>query len=284
MAENATHNLHNLADAAGRGGPRRPHLVALPQRGHRPVRRRHRRGLRLAPLADVGTRPRRHLPLPAARPLRLPARPDAAADEPGLHRHRDRRDDGDAARAGGVVAHPRLLRLGQPQREGDLPALPRLVRRQPGQPVAAPAGEPRPRATSSAWAAPTPSSRKAQGYIDDGDLRFAAELLNHVVFADDRPRRRPRAARRRLRHTSATAPRTARGATSTCRAPTSCATAIAGRRARARRRARHGRRRSASTSSSTRSPSGSTGPSAWDEHLDHRLGASPTSATPTAPS
>ncbi len=26
---------------------------------------------------------------------------------------------------------------------------------------------------------------KAQGYIDDGDLRFAAELLNHVVFADD---------------------------------------------------------------------------------------------------
>jgi len=25
---------------------------------------------------------------------------------------------------------------------------------------------------------------KAQGFIDDGDLRFAAELLNHVVFAD----------------------------------------------------------------------------------------------------
>ena len=26
---------------------------------------------------------------------------------------------------------------------------------------------------------------KAQGYIDAGDLRFAAELLNHVVFADE---------------------------------------------------------------------------------------------------
>ena len=26
---------------------------------------------------------------------------------------------------------------------------------------------------------------KAQGYIDSGDLRFAAELLNHVVFADE---------------------------------------------------------------------------------------------------
>jgi alkyl sulfatase BDS1-like metallo-beta-lactamase superfamily hydrolase len=26
---------------------------------------------------------------------------------------------------------------------------------------------------------------KAQGFVDDGDLRFAAELLNHVVFADE---------------------------------------------------------------------------------------------------
>ena len=42
--------------------------------------------------------------------------------------------------ARGGLAHPRLLRVGQPQREGDLPALPRLVRRQPGPPLAAPAG------------------------------------------------------------------------------------------------------------------------------------------------
>jgi hypothetical protein len=40
---------------------------------------------------------------------------------------------------GRAVAHPRLLRLGEPQRQGDLPALHGLVRRQPGQPVAAPA-------------------------------------------------------------------------------------------------------------------------------------------------
>ncbi|MET0146284.1 MAG: alkyl sulfatase dimerization domain-containing protein [Ilumatobacteraceae bacterium] len=26
---------------------------------------------------------------------------------------------------------------------------------------------------------------KAQGFVDDGDLRFAVELLNHVIFADD---------------------------------------------------------------------------------------------------
>ena len=52
--------------------------------------------------------------------------------------------DRDAAGARSGVAHPRLLRIGQPQRQGDLPALPRLVRRQPGQPLAAPAGGERP--------------------------------------------------------------------------------------------------------------------------------------------
>ena len=45
----------------------------------------------------------------------------------------------DATGAGQGVAHPRLLRLGQPQRQGDLPALHGLVRRQPGAAVAAPA-------------------------------------------------------------------------------------------------------------------------------------------------
>ncbi len=58
----------------------------------------------------------------------------------GLGRAGDRRDDRAAAGAGEGLAHPRLLRLGQPQRQGHLPALPGLVRRQPGPPVAAPAG------------------------------------------------------------------------------------------------------------------------------------------------
>ena len=58
----------------------------------------------------------------------------------GLDRHRDRRAVRAAAGLGVRVAHPRLLRLVQPQRQGDLPALPRLVRRQPGAPVALPAG------------------------------------------------------------------------------------------------------------------------------------------------
>ena len=92
------------------------------------------------------------------------------------------------------------------------------------------------RATSTALAAPTPSSTRRSSYIDDGDLRFAAELLNHVVFADDTNAAAARAARRRLRARSASAPRTAPGATSICRAPTSSATVSArlGDRPRAR--------------------------------------------------
>ena len=39
---------------ARRAGPRPAHLVAVPHRGHRPVRRTGRGGLRLPPLADVG--------------------------------------------------------------------------------------------------------------------------------------------------------------------------------------------------------------------------------------
>ena len=55
-------------------------------------------------------------------------------------RRRDRRDDPAAAGTRERLEPARLLRLGEPQREGDLPALPRLVRRQPGAPVGAPAG------------------------------------------------------------------------------------------------------------------------------------------------
>ena len=55
---------------------------------------------------------------------------------------RNRRDVPDASGAGEGVAHPRLLRLGQPQRQGGLPALHGLVRRQPGPAVATPAGGP----------------------------------------------------------------------------------------------------------------------------------------------
>ena len=171
--------------AARRAGPRRPGLVAVPDRGDRPLRRRARRRLRLPPLADLGPRPRRSPTCPQQRDLYAYLHDQTLRLlNAGLHRHRDRREDRAPAGAGGGLARPRLLRLGQPQRQGDLPALPGLVRRQPGLAVGAPAGRrPRP-ATSTAWAASTPWSPRRRRYADDGDLRFAAQLLNHAVFAD----------------------------------------------------------------------------------------------------
>ncbi len=58
----------------------------------------------------------------------------------GLDRTGDRRGDRAAAEPRRGVALPRVLRLDQPQRQGDLPALHGLVRRQPGPPLGAPAG------------------------------------------------------------------------------------------------------------------------------------------------
>ena len=140
LAENVTHNLHNLLTLRGaqvRDARAWSRYIAeaIELFGDDAAGR-----VRLASLADLGHRQRAAADDRAARPVRVPARPDAAADEPGLRRQRDRRDDRDAAGARGGLAHPRVLRLGQPQRQGDLPALPRLVRRQPGPPLAAPAG------------------------------------------------------------------------------------------------------------------------------------------------
>ncbi len=143
-------------DPARRPGPRRPDLVPLPHRGHRSVRRRLRCPVRLPPLAHLGHRTPHDLPLRTARPLRLPPRPDPAPAQPGPHRHRDRRDDRAAAPPRGRLAHPRLLRLGQPQRQSDLPAVHGLVRRPPLL-----SGSTRPPlppgAMSTAWAVSAPS-------------------------------------------------------------------------------------------------------------------------------
>ena len=113
---------------------------------------------------------------------------------------------------------------------------------------------------------------KAAGYVDDGDLRFAAELLNHAVFADDDHARRHASCSPTSTSSSATAPRTARGATSTSRARTSCATGVEAAGASTGGVARHGRRADASSSSSTRIAIRINGPRAWDETLVDRLG------------
>ena len=83
------------------------------------------------------------------------------------------------------VALPRLLRLGQPQREGDLPALHGLVRRQPGPPLGAPAGRSERAATSSSMGGAEARARaSARDSFEAGDYRWVAEVVNHVVFAD----------------------------------------------------------------------------------------------------
>ncbi len=125
---------------ARRAGPRRACLGPLPERDDRALRRRHRRALRRPSLADLGHRAGHRLPPQAARPLRLPPRPNASADQQGAHGSRDRRGHGAPAEPRARVALPRLLRLREPQREGDLPALHGLVRRQPRPPMGAPAG------------------------------------------------------------------------------------------------------------------------------------------------
>ena len=62
-----------------RARARRARVGALPDRDDRPVGRRARRGLRVAPLADLGARAGRRVPRHAARHVPVPARPDAAA-------------------------------------------------------------------------------------------------------------------------------------------------------------------------------------------------------------
>ena len=168
------------AHPARRPGARPARLGALPDRGDRPLRRPHRRRLRLPPLAHLGPRADRGIPRDATGSLRLPARPDAADAQPGPHRDRDRRDLRAAARPGARLARPRLLRLGEPQRQGDLPALHGLVRRQPGAPLAASAGRGGHALRRRAWAAPTACWRWRATPSRTGDFRWAAELVNHA--------------------------------------------------------------------------------------------------------
>lgn len=115
--------------AARRGRARSAPVGALPVRRDRALRRRHRRADRPAPLADLGPREGARVPREAARPLQAHPRPDGSAHEPRLPAGGDRRGAAAAAGARARVERARLLRHDQPQREGDLPALPELVRR-----------------------------------------------------------------------------------------------------------------------------------------------------------
>ena len=207
LAENATHNLHNLLTLRGARGPR-PAVwsrylaeaielfaddadVAFASH-HWPTwgTREHRRGS--SPSSATST------PTCTTRPCGCSTRVWSAREIAETDRA--------AARAGRGLAHPRLLRLGQPQRQGDLPALPRLVRRQPRAPVAAPAGGGRRSATSRSSAASTPTVGQGAGVRrPTATSASPPSCATHAVFADpdhddaqDAARRRPHAARLRV--------------------------------------------------------------------------------------
>ena len=198
MAENATHNLHNLLTLRG-AQVRDPRIwsrylaeaIELFARDSRRRRSPRTTGRPGAPRPSSSYLDR------AARPLRLPARPDPAADQPGLRR---------------TARSPRCSRC---RRRSTRPGTPTATtarstttsRRstsatsgwydaQPGAPLAAPArgggqalrgGDGRHRRHRRA----RPRSSRA-----DGDLRFAAELASHAVFAEPGPPSRPRGAGR----------------------------------------------------------------------------------------
>ena len=122
----------------------------------------HRHRVHEPPLAAVRQRGRRPVHGGAARHLPLDPRRDDAARQPRRDRARDRGDARAAARPRGPRPRPRLLRHAQPQREGRVPALPRLVRREPGAPAAAPARGRGACATWSSWAGSTRCSRRCR--------------------------------------------------------------------------------------------------------------------------
>ena len=200
MAENATHNLHNLLTLRGALVRDAAHLVALPDRGDRPVRRRDRRRVRLAPLAHLG---------------------HATASSRFLSQQRDLY----------AYLHDQTLRLMNQGHTGteiaEMIELPPALEQawhthgyygsvshnvkaiyqrylgwfdgNPAHLWQHPPVETRQAVRRVSWAASTRVVAKARRYVDDGDLRFAAQLLNHAVFADPSTRRGHGAAGRGVR-------------------------------------------------------------------------------------
>ena len=103
----------------------------------------------------------------------------------GYHRHRDRRDVPDAARAGARRGTPTATtgRSATTSRRSISATWAGSTATRRG------CGRIRPRrsdrATSRRWAVSTGSSSWPQAAFDDGDFRWAATLLDHAVFTDE---------------------------------------------------------------------------------------------------
>ena len=227
-AENATHTLHNTLTLRG-ALVRDPRIWAhYLNQAIEEFGARLRRAVRLPSLAALGHRPDRRPTSPSSatctatcttRPLRL--------INQGYTGNEIAEIDHAAAEPGGRVALPRLLRVGQPQRQGRLPALHGLVRRQPRAPVGAPARRVgralrrlHGRQRRGPRAAPAPRSTTATS---------AGSRRSSTTSSSPTPTTPPPANCRPTRsNSSATAPRTPPGATSSSTAPRSSATASSG--------------------------------------------------------
>jgi uncharacterized hydrophobic protein (TIGR00271 family) len=115
--------------------------------------------------------------------VRLPARPDAAVAEPGLHRTRDRRDDRAAPALEqawhthgyyGSVSHN--VKAIYQRYLGWYDGNPARLWQHPPQEKA--------KRYVEFMGGADEVVAKARRYFTDGDLRWAAEVLDHVVFAD----------------------------------------------------------------------------------------------------
>ena len=216
MAENATHNLHNVVTLRGAQVRDAWAWSRLPRRVDRAVRRRHRPVFASHHWPTLGRRPGACIHLSNQRDLygylhdqtlRLMNHgltgPEIAEEvelPPGLDQSWDCRGYYGSVSHNVKAIYQRYM--------GWFDGNPANLWRHP--PRAA-----RHRATSSSWAAPRPCSTRAQRSFDDGDYRWVAEVVNHVVFADPtNPEARELQARTPT-SSSATAPRTPRGGTST---------------------------------------------------------------------
>ena len=126
----------------------------------------------------------RALPGQPARHLPLPARPRAEPGQPGAEMMDETRQRALLPQGPGRRRQlARLLRHAEPQPARGLQLLPRLLRRQPGHARPAAAGRAAKRyvAAMGGEAAVLAAGRKA---FADGDYRWAAEMVNHAVFAN----------------------------------------------------------------------------------------------------
>ena len=174
----------------------------------------------------------RHHDPPAARSLQIRARPDHPPDESRPDRNRNRRNDQAAEKPGRRLACARLLRPHPAQREGDLPEISRLVRRQSGQSRSAAAGRGRQEVCRIHGRRRRDPRSRAQRISPRAN--FASSRRRSAIWYSPSPTTRRRARCSPIRSSSSAMPPRARpGATPICSARRSC-----GRACRRRRRGR----------------------------------------------